>query len=140
MLLKAEAFYSLQRLPESSFYSFYSKNLQDSSVSPTQGFPNQKDNSTTRNLQFIHSCMQYTSMYLQDLPKVFQHSSIPAFQTFQGSTLIQHSSIRMHILHIGWFPENSTEYQLRKLQTSNILQTFILQRKGDVALLVVSVI
>ena len=33
MLLKAEAFYSLPRLPETSFYSFYSKNLQDYSNS-----------------------------------------------------------------------------------------------------------
>ena len=34
MLLKAEAFYSLPRLPE---FSFYSKNLQDSSDSSIQG-------------------------------------------------------------------------------------------------------
>ena len=39
MLLKEEAFYSLPRLPETSFYSFYSKNLQDSSDSSIQGVP-----------------------------------------------------------------------------------------------------
>ena len=33
VLLKAEVFYGLTRLPETSFYPFYSKNLQDSSDS-----------------------------------------------------------------------------------------------------------
>ena len=42
-------------------------------------------------------------------------------ENLQGSILFQHSSIRMHILHIGWFPENSTEYQLR---TSNFKQSY----------------
>ena len=36
VLLKAEAFSSLPRLPETPFYLFYSKNLQDSSI---QGIP-----------------------------------------------------------------------------------------------------
>ena len=38
-LLKAEAFYNLTRLPETSFYSFYSKNLQNSSDSTIPGIP-----------------------------------------------------------------------------------------------------
>ena len=39
VILKAEAFYSLTRLPDTSFYSFYSKNPQDSSDSSIQGIP-----------------------------------------------------------------------------------------------------
>ena len=37
MLLKAEAFYNLPRVPEISFYSFYLKNLQNSSDSTMPG-------------------------------------------------------------------------------------------------------
>ena len=62
--------------------------------------------------------MQYTSVYLHNLPRHYRHStglhSNPAlFKQNVYST-------------ISWFPP-STSW--------NILQTFILQRKGDVALL-----
>ena len=114
----------------------------------------QKRNSTHRrqgDLLEIHPCV------LQDLPVTFQtFQSFQTFQTFQSfmtfqpfqailqilqcssisreSTPFQHSLIRMHILQFlqfDWFPQKLHRVPVEQLQT---LQTFILQRKGDVAI------
>ena len=80
-----------------------------------------------------------------DTPETFQtFQSFMTFQPFQAilqcssisreSTPFQHSPIRMHILHIlqfDWFPQKLHRVPVGQLQT---LQTFILQRKGDVAI------
>ena len=49
----------------------------------------------------------------------------------RDSTLFQHSPIRMHILQFDWFPQKLHRVPIGQLQT---LQTFILQRKGDVVI------
>ena len=72
VLLEAEAFYSLPRHPEIHSTQRTFKILP---ILQYKGFPNQKDNSTIRSLQFIHSFMQYTSVYLQDLPRHSRHST-----------------------------------------------------------------
>ena len=78
---------------------------------------------------------------IQDIPVIHD---LPAFQAIlqcssisRESTPFQHSPIRMHILHIlqflqfDWFPQKLHRVPVGQLQT---LQTFILQRKGDVAI------
>ena len=78
---------------------------------------------------------------IQDIPVIHD---LPAFQAIlqcssisRISTPFQHSPIRMHILHIlqflqfDWFPQKLHRVPVGQLQT---LQTFILQRKGDVAI------
>ena len=47
-------------------------------------------------------------------------------------TLLQYSPIRMHILHSDWFTQ-----KLHRVPVE-ALQTYILQRKGDVALSAIS--
>ena len=114
----------------------------------------QKRNSTHRrqgDLLEIHPCV------LQDIPgtpatrpskdtpetfRTFQSASpgnSAMFQYLQGIHPFQHSPIRMHILHIlqflqfDWFPQKtppSTSWAI----TNITLQTFILQRKGDVVI------
>ena len=98
-------------------------------------------NSTHRrqgDLLELHPCV------LQDLPQTFQ--SFMTFQPFQAilqilqcssisrkSTPFQHSPIRMHILQFDWFPQKtppSTSWTI----TNITVRTFILQRKGDVAI------
>ena len=86
----------------------------------------------------MHPCV------LQDLPMTFQaFQSFMTFQPFQAilqcssisreSTSFQHSPIRMHILQFlqfDWFPQKtppSTSWAITDI-------TFILQRKGDVAI------
>ena len=111
----------------------------------------QKRNSTHRrqgDLLEIHLCV------LQDIPgipatpvapetfRTFQ--SFMTFQPFQAilqcssiskeSTPFQHSPIRMHILHILQFLQfDSLPQKLHRVPVEQ-LQTFILQRKGDVAI------
>ena len=101
-------------------------------------------NSTHRrqgDLLEMHPCV------LQDLPMTFQtFQSFMTFQPFQAilqilqcssisreSTPFQHSPIRMHILQFDWFPQKtppSTSWAI----TNITVRTFILQRKGDVAI------
>ena len=79
-------------------------------------------------------------------PETFRtFQSFMTFQPFQAilqilqcsssisreSTPFQHSPIRMHILQFDWFPQKLHRVPVGQLQT---LQTFILQRKGDVAI------
>ena len=73
---------------------------------------------------------------IQDIPVIYD---LPAFQAIlqcssisRESTPFQHSPIRTHILQFDWFPENSTEYQLGNYR--HYKHSFILQRKGDVAI------
>ena len=60
--------------------------------------------------------------------------------TSRVSTPFQHSPIRMHILHIleilqfDWFPQKTPPSTSWTIQITNILQAFILQRKGDVVI------
>ena len=75
---------------------------------------------------------------IQDIPVIHD---LPAFQAIlqcssisRESTPFQHSPIRMHILQFlqfDWFPQKLHRVPVGQLQT---LQTFILQRKGDVAI------
>ena len=75
---------------------------------------------------------------IQDIPVIYD---LPAFQAIlqcssisRESTPFQHSPIRMHILQLlqfDWFPQKLHRVPVGQLQT---LQTFILQRKGDVAI------
>ena len=110
-------------------------------------------NSTHRrqgDLLEMHPCV------LQDIPDIPVVSDTPeTFQTFQSfmtfqpfqailqilqcssisreSTPFQHSPIRMHILQFDWFPQKtppSTSWAI----TNITVRTFILQRKGDVAI------
>ena len=76
---------------------------------------------------------------IHDLPAFPGNSTM--FQYLQGIHPFQHSPIRMHILqflHIlqfDWFPQKtppSTSWAI----TNTTVRTFILQRKGDVAILV----
>ena len=84
-----------------------------------------------------------------DTPETFQtFQSFMTFQPFQAilqfykvpsisreSNPLQHSPTRMHILHIlqfDWFPQKTPPRTSWAI--TNILQTFILQRKGDVAI------
>ena len=108
-------------------------------------------NSTHRrqgDLLEIHPCVlqdiqgnSSCSRDIQDIPVIHD---LPAFQAIlqcssisRESTPFQHSPIRMHILHIlqflqfDWFPQKLHRVPVGQLQT---LQTFILQRKGDVAI------
>ena len=85
-----------------------------------------------QDIQGYSSC----SRDIQDIPVIHD---LPAFQAIlqcssisRESTPFQHSPIRMHILQFDWFPENSTEYQLGNYR--HYKHSFILQRKGDVAI------
>ena len=101
----------------------------------------QSRNSTHRrqgDLLEMHPCVYMTFqtfqsfMTFQPLQAILQCSSIS-----RESTPFQHSPTRMHILHIlqflqfDWFPQKLHRVPVGQLQT---LQTFILQRKGDVAI------
>ena len=75
----------------------------------------------------------FQSFMTFSLPGITTHSSTSStFQCIQGFTPLQHSPIRMHILHFDWFPQKLHRVPVETLQT--LLQTFILQRKGDVAI------
>ena len=86
-----------------------------------------------------------------DTPETFQaFQSFMTFQPFQAtlqcssisreSTPSQHSPIRMHILHIlqilqfDWFPQKLHRVPVELYKQLQTLQTFILQRKGDVVI------
>ena len=94
----------------------------------------------------MHPCVLHDIPVTPVAPETFQtFQSFMTFQPFQAilqcssisreSTPFQHSPIRMHILHIlqlDWFPQKtppSTSWAI-----ANFLQTFILQRKGDVVI------
>ena len=124
----------------------------------------QKTESSSSSQKLNSTCRRQRDLWvhpfiLQDLPKRSRHSSCKTFQrhsrysrhsshswhsaspgntscssTSRVSTLLQHSPIRMHILHFNLFPQKLHRVPVETLQT--LLQTFILQRKGDVATLV----
>ena len=113
-------------------------------------------NSTHRrqgDLLEMHPCALHDIPVIPVAPETFRtFQSFMTFQPFQAilqcssisreSTPFQHSPIRMHILHIlhilqflqfDWFPQKtppSTSWAI----TNITVQTFILQRKGDVAI------
>ena len=103
-------------------------------------------NSTHRrqgDLLEMHPCVLQdipgNSSCSRDIPDIPVIHNLPAFQAIlqcssisRESTPFQHSPIRMHILQFDWFPENSTEYQLGNYR--HYKHSFILQRKGDVAI------
>ena len=108
----------------------------------------QSRNSTHRrqgDLLEMHPCVLQDLPFIPDTPETFRtFQSFMTFQPFQAilqcssisreSTPFQHSPIRMHILQfyssIG-FHRKLHRVPVGQLQT---LQTFILQRKGDVAI------
>ena len=94
--------------------------------------------------------------FYKDIPDIPVIHDIPALQTFlhvpapsstiqylpvlssvfsvsRDSTRSSISSIRMLILHTDWFPPE-TSLSTSRIQDITLLQTFILQRKGDVAI------
>ena len=108
----------------------------------------QSRNSTHRrqgDLLEMHPCVLHdipgNSSCSRDIPDIPVIHDLPAFQAIlqcssisRESTPFQHSPTRMHILHIlqfNWFPQKLHRVPVGQLQT---LQTFILQRKGDVAI------
>ena len=116
VLLKAEAFHSLTRLPETIFYMKRSTRILQFYI--LQGYPYRKEILHLEGKKifeyFQSSCSTHPCM-LQDLPKAFQtfrtfsHSrqNSTYFRTSRDSTLLQHSLTRMHILHISWFPQKT---------------------------------
>ena len=80
--------------------------------------------------------------FYKDIPDTFQHLSVHQylpvlFSVSRDSTHSSISSIRMLILHTDWFtPE--TPLSASRMQDITLLQTFILQRKGDVAISVIT--
>ena len=112
----------------------------------------QSRNSTHRrqgDLLEMHPCVLQDLPVVPDIPVIpntpetFQaFQSFMTFQPFQAilqcssisreSTPFQHSPIRMHILQFDWFPRK----KLHRVPVGQLqaLQTFILQRKGDVAI------
>ena len=98
----------------------------------------------------MHPCVLHDIPVTPVAPETFRtFQSFMTFQPFQAilqcssisreSTPFQHSPIRMHILHIlqflqfDWFPQKtppSTSWAI----TNITVRTFILQRKGDVAI------
>ena len=146
------ALQSSQRLPEASFYSFYTKNPRNSSST----------NSTSRRQRALRVILHtedkeifypvYKAFQPQDLPQAFQFykdipviHDIPAFQALlhvpapsstnqylpvlssvsRDSTRSSISSIRMRILYTDWFPP---ETPLSANQ--DILQTLHSSKKG----------
>ena len=112
----------------------------------------QSRNSTHRrqgDLLEMHPCVLHdipgNSSCSRDIPDISVIHDLPAFQAIlqcssisRESTPFQHSPTRMHILHIlqflqfDWFPQKtppSTSWAI-----TDITNTFILQRKGDVAI------
>ena len=70
---------------------------------------------------------------IPDIPVILDIDPFQAIlHASRDSTLLQHSPIRMLILHSDWFTQ-----KLHRVPVE-ALQTYILQRKGDVALLAIS--
>ena len=128
MLLAAAA---VLRLPETSFYM--KRVFRILQFQASTDFNPEKN--STRNFD---SFILPRSTHVSALPVSPRTSgtfntfySFQCLQISKGSTLIQHSPFRMHILQDQLdSTENSIEYQL------NFLQTFQLQRRGDVVILV----
>ena len=108
----------------------------------------QKRNSMHRrqgDLLEMHPCVLHDIPVTRVTPVTpIAPETLQTFQSFQAilqcssisreSTPFQHSPIRMHILQFlqfDWFPQKLHRVPVGQLQT---LQTFILQRKGDVAI------
>ena len=142
VLLEAEAFHSLTRLPETTFYMKKSTRILQFCI--LRGYPYRKEILHLEGkeiFEYFQSSYSTHPCMLQDLPKAFQtfrtfsHSrqNSTYFRTSRDSTLLQHSLTRMHILHITWFPQKtppSTSWTFRKFQ--------LLQRKRDVAISAIS--
>ena len=105
------------------------------------------ENSTHRrqgDLLEMHPCVLHdipgNSSCSRNIPDIPVIHDLPAFQAIlqcssisRESTPFQHSQIRMHILQFDWFPQKtppSTSWAI----TDITVRTFILQRKGDVAI------
>ena len=122
---KKEPFYSLPRLPDIPFTWRESADF----------FKLYRSSSAERKGILLHSFIQqvHICVCFQSLQSYSSHSRHP-----QCSTPFQHPPSRMHILQFfqtSWFPENS-KWVLVELQT--ILQTFNLQRKGNVVISAIS--
>ena len=111
-------------------------------------------NSTHRrqgDLLEMHPCVlqdiQGNSSCSRDIPDIPVIHDLPAFQAIlqcssisRESTPFQHSPIRMHILHIlqfySFYSSIGFHRKLHRVPVGQLqtLQTFILQRKGDVAI------
>ena len=118
MILKAEAFYSLPRLPETSFYSKEPTGFFQFYIPPRSLILLLETFNS-----FIHSCSTHPCIF-----KTFQ--GIP--DILQGFTLIQYSSIRMYILPLTGFQKTP---QSTSWETSNILQTFKSSKIGRCCIL-----
>ena len=123
MQLKAEAFHSLGRLHKTSRNFILLKEIHRIlQILHYMGFSNQKDNSTTRSLRFIHSsCSTHPCIF-----KTFQifYRDPPYSNILQLECIFYHQLVSRKLYRVS--------VEDFKLQT--ILQTFILQRKRDVTI------
>ena len=140
--------YSTRRNPTRFFSSNSSSNSTRAHYTTLQRAKRpsfQKRNSTHRrqgDLLEMHPCVlqdipgnSSCSRDIQDTPVIHDLPAFPGNSTIlqcssisRESTPFQHSPIRMHILQFDWFPQ-----KLHRVPVGQ-LQTFILQRKGDVAI------
>ena len=152
--------YSLQqRLPEASFHVFYTKNPRNSS-STNSTCRRQRDLLSKafqpqdlpqafqfyRDIPVIHDIPDIP--VIPDIPTLLALLHVPAPSSTnqylpvlssvssisRDSTRSSISLIRMHILHIDWFPP---ETPLSANQYKTFYKHYILQRKGDVAISVI---
>ena len=95
--------------PEKTFYMQKAKRSSSTSFHPTRhskGIPD---------IPVIHD--------IQPLQAIL-HASRESFLILQIPQILQHSPIRMHILHIGWFPQKLHRVPVETLQTFYKLSFF----------------
>ena len=89
---------------------------------PSKGIPDIPD------IPIIHDIQPSRHFYMfQHTPvhsSTFQCFQSSTFQCIQGFTPLQHSPIRMYILHIDWFPQNLHRVPVETLQTFYKLSIF----------------
>ena len=94
-----------------------------------------RHSSSTRTFQTFQSFMTFQPYkYFYTFQHLPVHQYLPVLSSVsRDSTHSSISSIRMLILHTDWFPPE-TPLSASRIQDITLLQTFILQRKGDVAI------
>ena len=156
--------YSLQRLPVASFYTHSTRRNPRDSSSSNSTFRRQgalRFILHTEGKEIFYPV--YQALQPQDLPQAFQfYKGIPVIHDIPASQALLHvpapsstiqclpvlssvsrdstrssiPSIRMQILHTDWFPPE-TPLSTSRRQYKTFYKHYILQRKGDVAILVI---
>ena len=120
-----------------------------SSSSTTTTYRRQRDlhsrNSTHRrqgDLLEIHPCVLQDIPVIPDIPVIHDLPAFPGNSTSSSisreSNPFQHSPIRMHILQFDWFPQKLHRVPVEQYKLQTFYKHYILQRKGDVVILVMS--